>query len=179
MRKTILFFLAFVFIVSACDGPSKEKKVDSASLKDSILKQESKVYDSKQNRLQKKDAELLIALYEKYADTYPEDLLSADYLYKASDIMMNLKKPVQTIALFDRIMNDYPEFEKVPAVLFLKAFVYEDQLKDYTNAKKYYELFIDRYPDSDFADDAEVSLKNLGKSPEELIMEFEKEQESN
>lgn len=173
MRKITLFFLAIVFIVSACDGPSNEKKVDAASLKDSILKQESKVYDAKQNRLQKKDAELLIGLYEKYADTYPEDLLSPDYLYRASDILMNLKKPKQTIALFDRILNDYPKFEKAPAVLFLKAFVYEDQLQDYNNAKTYYELFISKYPESDFADDAEVSLKNLGKSPEELIMEFE------
>lgn len=179
MRKTALFILTCVLIITACDGPQKEKEVDSASLKDSILKQEEKVYDTNQNRLQKQDAALLVGLYEKYADTYPDDSLSANYLFLAADISMNLRKPKQTIVLFDRILNAYPDYEKAPAVLFLKAFVYEDQLQDYANAKKYYELFISKYPDSDFADDAEVSLKNLGKSPEELILEFEKNQESN
>lgn len=176
MKKSTLFFLAFVLIVVACDGPPKEKKVDAASLTDSILKQEAKVYDTNQNRLQKQDAVLLVDLYEKYADTYPDDSMSADYLFRAADISMNLKKPKQTIALFDRILSTYPDYEKAAAVLFLKAFVYEDQLQDYDNAKKYYELFISKFPESDFADDAEVSLKNLGKSPEELILEFESNQ---
>jgi TolA-binding protein len=61
--------------------------------------------------------------------------------------------------------------------MFLKAFVYEDQLHDLNKAKKYYEEFLEKYPDSDFADDARISLQNLGKSPEELIKEFEEKQQ--
>ena len=76
--------------------------------------------------------------------------------------------------LYDEILDDYPDFEKAPTVLFLKAFVYDDQLQDYTNAKKYYELFLEKYPNNEFTDDAEISLKNLGKTPEELIEEFQK-----
>ncbi len=49
-------------------------------------------------------------------------------------------------------------------------------LRDLDECKKYYEEFLEKYPESDFADDAEMSLKNLGKTPEELIMEFEKNQ---
>jgi TolA-binding protein len=86
---------------------------------------------------------------------------------------MNMRRPQATIALFDRIINEYPDYEKSPSALFLKAFVYEDQLQDLENAKHYYELFLEKYPESEFADDAEVSLQNLGKSPEELIREFE------
>jgi len=52
---------------------------------------------------------------------------------------------------------------KLPQELELraKAFTYEA------------EEFLEKYPDSDFADDARISLQNLGKSPEELIKELE------
>lgn len=46
-------------------------------------------------------------------------------------------------------------------------------MADYKNAEKYYKLFLEKYPNNDFTDDAEISLKNLGKTPEQLIEEFE------
>jgi TolA-binding protein len=36
-----------------------------------------------------------------------------------------------------------------------------------------YEAFLKKYPNDDFADDAQFLLKNLGKSPEEIIKGFE------
>ncbi|MCF6170688.1 MAG: tetratricopeptide repeat protein [Bacteroidales bacterium] len=175
MKKTLLFLLIVALFSTACEGPQKdERESGPVSLEESIRLQEAKVYDADQNKLSRQDASVLVNLYEKFANKNPEDTLAPEYLFRASDITMNLRRPGQTIRLFDRILTDYPDFEKAPAVLFLKAFVYEDQMQDFDNAKKFYELFLEKYPDDDFADDAEISLKNLGKSPEELIMEFEK-----
>jgi inosine/xanthosine triphosphate pyrophosphatase family protein len=42
-----------------------------------------------------------------------------------------------------------------------------------------YELFLQKYPDNDFADDARISIENLGKTPEELIKQFEEQQQAN
>ncbi len=61
--------------------------------------------------------------------------------------------------------------------MFLKGYVYENDLRDLETAKKIYEEFLVKYPDDEFADDAEISIKNLGKSPEELIKEFEEQQQ--
>lgn len=176
MKKSILFLSIIIFFAIACNGPQKGNKTEDVSLNKSIQKQEDKVFNSNQNRLQKQDAMALVNLYEKYANENPGDSLSPEYLFRAADISMNLGQPGQTIRLFNRILTEYPDFEKAPATLFLMAFVYEDQLQDYDNAEKYYELFLSKYPDSEFADDAEISLKNLGKSPEELIREFESNQ---
>ena len=173
MNRTILFLLTIILFATACEGPQKGKETDAASLNEAILKQENKVFNTNKNRLQKQDAMALVNLYEEYANENPGDSLSPEYLFRASDISMNLGRPGQTIRLFNRILTEYPDFNKAPATLFLMAFVYEDQMKDYDNAKKYYELFLSKYPDSEFADDAEISLKNLGKTPEELIREFE------
>jgi hypothetical protein len=46
---------------------------------------------------------------------------------------------------------------------------------DLQKAKAVYEQFLQEYPsDQDFADDASNALKLLGKSPEEIVREFEK-----
>jgi len=37
-----------------------------------------------------------------------------------------------------------------------------------------YREFLQKYPNHEFADDAELSLKNLGKTPEELLEQFQK-----
>ena len=173
MKRTILFLSIITIFSTACEGPQKGGKSDAMSLEESIRLQEETVYNADQNKLSRQEATVLVNLYEKYANKNPEDSLTPEYLFRASDITMNLRRPGQTIRLFDRILNEYPDFKKAPVVLFLKAFVYEDQMQDYDNARKYYELFLEKYPDDDFADDAEISLKNLGKSPEELIREFE------
>jgi TolA-binding protein len=94
-------------------------------------------------------------------------------LFKAGDLAMNLGMGQKAISFFDRILKDYPDFEKVPQSLFLKGYIYENEIGDLNTAKKIYEDFLQKYPDDEFADDAEVSIKNLGKSPEELIKEFE------
>jgi tetratricopeptide (TPR) repeat protein len=59
--------------------------------------------------------------------------------------------------------------------MFLKGYVYENNLGRLDKAKEIYETFIELYPNNEFADDAEVSLRFLGKSPEELIEIFQQE----
>lgn len=176
MKNTILLLSLLVFMVS-CAGPDKKKSESDIDIKSSIETLETELFGSTANKIDRKKAIELIDLYVEYATKFPEDDLSPEYLYKAADISMNMKRPIQTIELFDLLMNKYPDFDKTPTVLFLKAFVYEDQMNDFDRAKKYYEEFLAKYPDNEFADDAEVSLKNLGKTPEELIKEFEEKGE--
>jgi outer membrane protein assembly factor BamD (BamD/ComL family) len=164
------FIVAITLIIFSCTGPNKKSADD---LKESIALMEEKLYNNQDFQIRKNDAIELISLYEDYASEFKNDTLAAVYLFRASDLSMNLQRPNETIALFNELLANYPDYEKTPSVLFLKAFVYEDQLGDLDNAKKYYEEFLEKYPDSDFADDAEMSLKNLGKTPEELIKEFE------
>lgn len=173
MRKYCLM-MAIVIVGFSCSGPQKGSSKND--LTDSIASMEDKLYNSQDVQVSKEEATNLIAMYKQFADEFPDDSLAPLYLFRASDLSMNLQRPKETIALFDALLENYPDYEKTPSVLFLKAFVYEDQLRDLDHARMYYEEFIEKYPDSDFADDAEMSLKNLGKTPEELILEFEKNQ---
>ena len=63
--------------------------------------------------------------------------------------------------------------------MFLKAFILEDNLKNIDAAEQAYQSFIDKYPNHHFADDAQFSLNNLGKTDAEIQQELERLQKEN
>jgi hypothetical protein len=56
----------------------------------------------------------------------------------------------------------------------MEAFAYENVIGNIAKASEYYNKFIAKYPEHDLADDAQAALKYLGKTPEEMVREFEK-----
>jgi TolA-binding protein len=112
-------------------------------------------------------------LYADFAKQFPEDTASANYLYKAAEISMNLQLGVKAIGYYDDLLSAYPNYSKKAECIFLKAFIYENQLNNLEEAKKYYTQFLDEFPTHQLAKDAEASLKYLGKSAEELVEMFQ------
>jgi len=124
---------------------------------------------------------------EKFGNTYPEDPMSAELLYKAGLLSMRIaqaqtfENPEETklyaqkaLTIFDDIQKVYPEFNGVKNCIFYKGVIYDDILHDYENAEVYYRAFIARYPTDTLAINLESYLQHLGKTPEEIMSEFEK-----
>ena len=99
--------------------------------------------------------------------------MAPEYLFKAVDVSMNLNEPQRTIFIIDKLVNEYPDFPRTQAALFVKAFIFETRYNNLEMAKKIYEQYLDMYPDGEFADDCRASIENLGLSPEELVKKFE------
>ena len=55
--------------------------------------------------------------------------------------------------------------------LFMAGFILANDLQDFDSAKETYELYLEKYPNGQLADDARVELENLGKTPEEILLE--------
>lgn len=143
---------------------------------DKINAAEDELYTADDGFIDKAKALELVDMYINYADAYPRDTMAVEYLFKAAEFCLNLGEGLRAIGYYDRVINDYPDFRKAPECLFLKGYIFENYLGDLENAKTIYLEFIERYPDNEFADDAEVSIQNLGKTPEELIRQFEEQQ---
>ena len=94
-----------------------------------------------------------------------------------ASMIMNLQGGPKAIAIFDEIRSAYPSYEKAPLCLFFTGYVQENVLGDIDQARDTYTLFIETYPDHDFADDAQASIDNLGKTPEQMIQQFETDQQ--
>ncbi|MBL4710470.1 MAG: hypothetical protein JKY48_18725 [Flavobacteriales bacterium] len=116
---------------------------------------------------------LLMKAYAAFAERFSNREHAAEYLFKAGEIAMGAELPVESIRYLDKLYNDHPHFEKRAYGLFLKAFVLENQAQNLDEAKKTYELFLSEFPAHEMADDALASIANLGKTPEQIIREFE------
>ena len=149
---------------------------DTLSLTDYIDKVGSNMYNEETHRLDTKIASNFIEICEMYALMKPEDAKSPDYLHKAGETARAIRAFPRAIAIYDRIYANYPDFEKAPQALFLKAFTYDNDLKNFEKAKLYYTEFLAKYPNDDFADDTEFLLGNLGKNDEEIIQSFNKKE---
>jgi hypothetical protein len=164
-----LFLLVFLFnmILASCTQPIQEE-----SLEKRIEKIENELFDQ-DGVLVTANADELIRLYEVWADSLPQDSLSPEYLFIAADLSINLGNINRTMRLLDKVIYNYEGFENRGICMFLKGFVFEEQLNDTASARKQYEAFLIEYPEHDFADDANLAIKNLGKTAEDLIREFE------
>ena len=156
-------------ILISCSGSEGSRK--------DLLNLIGELEEKSMKNVDKFDTAMAMALvknYDKFASEFEEDELSPVYLFKAGEMSMALHKPALSISYYNKIISDYPDFDKVPYCMFLKGFVYDEQLKDYDNARKAYEAFIEKYPNHDMTEAARFSIRNLGKSPEDLIEEFKK-----
>ncbi len=174
MKKVRLIAVLFVGImVLSCNQPS-QKETDKTQLN-------AEAIQLMEQDIQKPDGTMDITkankLLKKYDDIITRDKgnpLRAEYLFKAGNLAMNINKPNVALRHFENLLANYPKNPKAEQALFLRAFVLDNSLKEYEKAETAYKDFIKKYPRSEFADDAKASLQYLGKSPEELIKEFEK-----
>ena len=161
-------------LLLACSEGPKEPEMSAEDRIALIQEIEEKSF-GQGGEFNKTSALALVNNYAKFADENPDDERSASFLFKAGDISMGLEKSELAIQYFDRVIDEYPDYEKMPYCMFLKGFVYENQLKDLDKASAAYRDFISEYPDHDMTEAAKFSLQNLGKSPEQLIREFEEQ----
>ncbi len=114
----------------------------------------------------------LIVKYDDFADDFPDDSMAPYCLLNAAGLSNTMMQGEKAIAYYDQLIAAYPDHKKAADAYFLKAYVYENTLQDLEKAKETYRDFIQKYPKHELADDAEISMRNVGKSPEQLLLEM-------
>ena len=164
--KRILFVLILATAMVSCNNQEKERT--------NILELEKNMVDGN-GVLNAASADKLIEAYMNYANQFPNDEMSPDFLFKAVDISVayNALNPQKTIDITNALIDNYPDFEMTPMAMFIKGFVYENQMKNYEKALETYHKFLERYPDNPMAADVQTTINNIGIPLEELIKTFE------
>jgi tetratricopeptide (TPR) repeat protein len=166
---TLLFVICTVFI--SCTGNQKrQSESEIENYRTRLQEKESSLFDGKE--ADPEIAKEMIGIYIGFVNKYPEDGMAPEYLLKAAEIAMNFEQPHNSINYLTRIENNYPEYDKYAGCLFLKAFVYENYLRDYEKAEEYYEIFIEKYPEHTLTKEAKAALIVLGIDEHELIKTF-------
>jgi len=169
MKKLIFPILALV-ILASCGN--KKKFSDQIDADQKVLVEQAKMGNVDSLKVMK-----LLADYEKFAAKYPDDTTSANYLFNAADIYGGyLHQPKHSIEIYGKIYTDFPKYDKRPFTLFMQGFIYENELRDIEGAKAKYQQFLKEYPEHPIAKDVQMTLDNLGKTPEQMLQEFTERQ---
>ncbi len=165
MKHTNLI-LILVALFMACSSPKENALKEIAAM------------EANDTAFSPQAVEKLKAAYLDFADKYKDDALAPEFIFKAAQRCNVVAQHQQAIDLFQRIIDEYPQSQVSMEALFLQGYIYENSLQDYANAKRIYTAFIAKYPDSELAQDAEIAMQNLGKTPEDILESILKAQES-
>jgi len=157
----IALFLSIILFSCTDDKTNLIKQIDAVT---ADMKQEE--FPSKENM------EKVIALYDEYTLTFPEDEKNYDFLELKAKYQAANGEYEDAINTYSHILERYPENEKNAGALFMQAFIYENQLNDKETAKEIYTDFLAKYPNHELASSAQFSLDNLFLSDEEIINKF-------
>lgn len=155
MRLLSLIILLMLFSIGCQDKPDVQAEI--ASLEAQLTSNPS------QETLEK-----LVSLYTQAA----EAASGADritYLWKTGETARAVQDFQTAEKCFVEIYEQHSDSPEASKALFLHAFMADEDQEAFDKAKTLYETFIEKYPDSDFADDARFLLEHLGKSDEEML----------
>ncbi|MEI6122735.1 MAG: tetratricopeptide repeat protein [Bacteroidota bacterium] len=168
--KISTILLVTLFIISCT--PARDKMAKQ------ITEQEKGLFTNGSPIPDKTKISDVIDLYKQYVSNYPKDSLSPIYLYSGANLLMNNGQYEEAIKFIDQITKDYTNFKKLPEAYFLKAFIYDNYIKNIMKARDAYTEFLQKYPKHDLAGDAQISIGNLGKTPDQIVKEFDKKAQS-
>ncbi|MGB3546087.1 MAG: hypothetical protein WBA17_03885 [Saprospiraceae bacterium] len=124
-------------------------------------------------KLDNEKAALYLTAVDAVISRQPDYPNNPALAYRAAEVARATGDFSKGIAYYDYVENSSQPFDQRPMALFMRAFTYDENVKDLEKARRDYEAFIAKYPDHDFADDAALLLKNLGRSEEDILREYE------
>lgn len=175
----ILLFLCTLTVFS-CGGTSQqtpattEEKVDRIALKSALDALENELSNNTSTKIDTKKAKDLIEKSIQFVDAFPDDPMSPGYLFRTAEVSVGIKEHQKALEYWERLQTAYGTYEKAPIALFLQGFTCENHVKDTDKAKEYYNKFLTKYPDHEYADQVAMLLENIDISPEDLIKSFQK-----
>lgn len=174
MKTKIVMLISLSLLgLVACQSP-KEKLVDKIKSNENIL------FSDSMKTLDDSLAVATLDLYSSYANQFPEDTNSIEYLFKAADLALGLKKAPRSLESLELLIQRYPQSAKAASALFMQAFIHETAIQDKEGAKALFSQFMQKYPEHPLYSSAKSSFDqlNAGISDEELIRMFESKQDS-
>lgn len=160
MKKIIAAFSLSIFLITGCNSFSDKEMFDSA----------------KKNLDEKKYTEAVQG-FEKLAVENPESKLAAKGLLECArlyhnSIIQDIDRQTslsKAVGYYKKIFNNFPQDSTAELSLFLTGFIFSNDLGQMDSARTYYELFMKKYPKSQFVNSVKLELDNLGLTPDEIL----------
>jgi outer membrane protein assembly factor BamD (BamD/ComL family) len=172
--KRILFILSAALVISSCQNEPTEEIIAEDFDSVQFIVDLQRLDSIMANGLPaKKDIKKALVMYQDFANYFPNDPKAPNYLFQVSDFYYSLEQHEKAVSTLTTIIEKYPDYNRIEAVYFTRANHTDMDLRDTTLAKQYYEEFLEKYPNSQYANDAKVRMENVGLSIEDMVKKFD------
>lgn len=178
--RAVIFLLLIVLFSCGLEDTKKKLENEDKKKRNEVIAMLNKEYmqSIKMGRPDEGKAASLLHNYLDYSVKYPDDSLAHDYLFKAAQLAISLRRFYEGVDYLKKYRSLYPNQKHAPMALFLLGFTYENNLADIAKAEKYYTEFLEQYPQHELAHDIQVMLDNLGKTPDQIIEEAQQKKDT-
>ncbi len=181
-KDTLAATSVYQAIVKAYPGSGAAKEVaprippNALPLGERIEALQAAVFDPQKMMVDTKAVQSYLNSCIAHALLLPQDDKSKVLLHKAAENAYYTQQYDRALYLFQWFENAYPDHPLAAQALFMRAFIHDNDLKQFELAGPLYQEFLRKYPKDDFADDAEFQLEHLGETPEEMMKALEQQQ---
>lgn len=169
-KVALIVTISSTVLVTSCKNAQEKQYEELVTIENSLFGEQTELNDS--------IARLFLQKADQFTKEYKNDPKTPEVLFKQGEVLNGLKSYNFAIRKFQQVFLVYPKSSKAAESIFLCGFIYDTYLQNYEEAGNYYRKFIRMYPNHSFVKDAKTSLENLGKTPEELVKEFEKKNQN-
>jgi hypothetical protein len=190
--KKLFYILLIALLFTSCNEKKKNNIIEDKIMVQSTMMQTYQKADSL-----RKTGIIDTVLFNNFinqaisfANKYPEDETTPEILLNAGfssmimakytketnpdDKISMVKFAKQGISIFNKIQKVYPDYEGVKFCYYNRGIIYDDILEDYPSADFEYREYINKYPNDSISNNLRDYLKFLGKSPDEIMSQIEK-----
>lgn len=163
-RHIIFSGLMALVLSQACNnGSSRDQMVNDLRVQDSIF-----TSNSNKMAIDNEEAQKMVDGYVQFANQFPQDSLSPLFLHKAGDIYSRTANCDEALKLYDRIIEQYPDYVNIEDVFFNRGWTLESAQR-YPEAREAFKDYLERCPNHPLANDIRYMLEQnlIGLSAEE------------
>jgi tetratricopeptide (TPR) repeat protein len=180
MRKVLLLITSLFLLLRCGEEKATIKneqstiidiaKYNEQELYDYIVFLEKNLLDTNNNSLvpSKENSIKLLESSNNFTERFPENKEIKNILYKGVRAARGLEKHHEAIRLLDKIIIAHPNDEQTVDLLFEKAFIQDENLKNTEEAKRIYTKISQDYPDHQFGKDSKARLITIDMTEEEF-----------
>ncbi|MEO5645485.1 MAG: hypothetical protein ABIQ40_01505 [Bacteroidia bacterium] len=190
MKKILLLTFSLGFLLCSCQSEAEkaaEKAKQDSLAGVAVYVKYKMAVDSAETLMQAdktynmKNAIGTLKMYNEFVTKYPNDTMTAEYLFRAADLAMGAKQYTESANYLETILANHKDYRKYPDACFVAAFVYDTYLEDVNHggdrATQLYQFIITNYPTSSYAEQAKVLITYIGVPEDQMLNDIIKKGE--
>ena len=160
MKKLWFLALLSMIVFSSCSTKSDED-----------------LYNEAKQYIQEKKYEDAVRDFRKIVNEYPNGKFVVKAMFELAQLYHGKavkgvpeKESLATaVEYYKKVFEKSPNSKEGEKALFMAAFLDANELQRYNEAKKLYEKFLEKFPQSELAPSAKEEIQNIGIPPEEIL----------